>query len=92
MAEAVLVHLLRERGLGDKISVDSAGTSPYHVGDAPDPRYPVHAQNHLTGNVDPWRAAGTTTSQLNIAGDRFQRQISQSLIIYCAWTTRTCPI
>ena len=36
MAEGILRQLAHERGL--TISTDSAGTSDYHVGEAPDPR------------------------------------------------------
>lgn len=36
MAEGVLRHLARERGIG--IETDSAGTGDYHVGEAPDRR------------------------------------------------------
>ncbi len=36
MAEGILRHLARERGL--TLITDSAGTSDYHVGEAPDPR------------------------------------------------------
>lgn len=33
MAEAVFRDLLKKRGLEDKIEVDSAGTSSWHVGE-----------------------------------------------------------
>lgn len=35
MAEAVMRHLIKEKGLQDKIEVDSAGTSSWHVGEPP---------------------------------------------------------
>ena len=35
MAEAVLVHRVREAGLENQIEVDSAGTGDWHIGDAP---------------------------------------------------------
>ena len=41
--EGVLRRRARERGLGDKVLVASAGTHDYHVGDAPDPRTVKHA-------------------------------------------------
>lgn len=31
-------HLVREAGLSDRISVDSAGTGDWHLGEPPDPR------------------------------------------------------
>jgi len=37
-AEAVLAKLAEERGLGERIEVDSAGTGSWHVGEPPDPR------------------------------------------------------
>ena len=38
LAEGVFKHLVFEDGLEDKIFVESAGTSGWHVGDRPDPR------------------------------------------------------
>jgi protein-tyrosine phosphatase len=35
MAEAVMRDLVEKRGLTDKIKVDSAGTSNYHIGEPP---------------------------------------------------------
>ncbi len=37
-AEGVFRHMVAEAGLGGGISVDSAGTHDYHVGEPPDPR------------------------------------------------------
>jgi protein-tyrosine phosphatase len=36
--EGLLRHHLAERGLGDRIEVESAGTGAYHVGEGPDER------------------------------------------------------
>ena len=41
--EGVLRHLAKQRGLGDKVKVASAGTHDYHVGESPDPRSQHHA-------------------------------------------------
>jgi protein-tyrosine phosphatase len=38
LAEGVFRKLVRDAGLHDRFRVDSAGTSGYHQGDAPDPR------------------------------------------------------
>lgn len=38
LAEGVMRHLVAERGLEDRVEVDSAGTGAWHVGEAPDPR------------------------------------------------------
>ncbi|HXU03461.1 MAG TPA: low molecular weight protein-tyrosine-phosphatase, partial [Polyangia bacterium] len=37
-AEAVMRHLVKQEGLGDRIAVSSAGTGDWHVGDPPDRR------------------------------------------------------
>ena len=37
-AEGVMRALVRERGLEDRVEVDSAGTAGWHVGEPPDPR------------------------------------------------------
>lgn len=41
-AEGIFKKLVKEEGLEDKISVDSAGTSGYHIGDLPDHRMRQH--------------------------------------------------
>ncbi len=38
VAEGVMRHLLDGAGLGDRVTVDSAGTGGWHVGAPPDPR------------------------------------------------------
>ena len=42
-AEGVLRHLVEKRGLADRITIESAGTHDYHVGEGPDPRTVRHA-------------------------------------------------
>ena len=37
-AEGVMAKLLTEAGLADRVTIDSAGTGGWHVGDLPDPR------------------------------------------------------
>ena len=37
MAEAIMRHKVQAAGLAERISVDSAGTSSYHVGERPHP-------------------------------------------------------
>ena len=52
LAEAVFRHKVRERGVDDEFEIDSAGTSGYHDGAAPDPRSTETAQRRgveLTG-------------------------------------------
>lgn len=38
MAHGIFQHLVNEAGLSDEISVDSAGTASYHIGELPDQR------------------------------------------------------
>jgi low molecular weight phosphotyrosine protein phosphatase len=47
MGEAVLQHVASERGVD--LTVDSAGTAAYHVGEEPDDRYAVYL--HFTYSV-----------------------------------------
>ncbi len=42
-AENIMNHLIKQRGLQDKIICDSAGTSSYHIGSPPDRRMSVAA-------------------------------------------------
>jgi protein-tyrosine phosphatase len=41
--EGVLRHMVRARGLEDRVRIRSAGTHDYHVGEGPDPRTARHA-------------------------------------------------
>ncbi len=43
-AENIMNHLIAEAGLTDAITCDSAGTSSYHIGSAPDRRMTAAAQ------------------------------------------------
>ncbi len=38
MADAIMLHLISQRGLADKVEVDSAGTNGYHTGEQADKR------------------------------------------------------
>ncbi|MBN3762771.1 low molecular weight protein-tyrosine-phosphatase [Burkholderia sp. Ac-20365] len=44
-AEGVMRHLLAEAKLADRVSVDSAGTGDWHIGEAPDERAQRAAKN-----------------------------------------------
>lgn len=37
-AENIMNHLIEQRGMGNQVACDSAGTASYHVGSAPDRR------------------------------------------------------
>ena len=41
--QGVMERIVDERGLNDRIFIDSAGISSYHSGDLPDQRMRVHA-------------------------------------------------
>ena len=43
-AQAVMQHMVDERGLSDRFYIDSAGTGGWHIGDLPDKRMRVHAR------------------------------------------------
>jgi protein-tyrosine phosphatase len=46
MAEGSFKNLIREAGLDQKISCDSAGTSSYHIGEQPDHRMCLTAEKY----------------------------------------------
>jgi protein-tyrosine phosphatase len=53
-AENIMNHLIQQRGLGDQIVCDSAGTSSYHIGSPPDRRMSAAASKRgitLTGQA-----------------------------------------
>ena len=43
-AEGIMRRLVEERGLAERVEIDSAGLSGYHAGDLPDRRMRVHAR------------------------------------------------
>jgi protein-tyrosine phosphatase len=45
-AEAIMRELVKEAGLAADVEVDSAGTSGWHIGDAPDQRSVDEARRH----------------------------------------------
>lgn len=47
LAEGVLRKRIEEAGLGNMVSIDSAGTSNYHIGEAPDTRSVANARKHM---------------------------------------------
>ncbi|HET6763678.1 MAG TPA: low molecular weight protein-tyrosine-phosphatase [Longimicrobiaceae bacterium] len=72
LAEAVFRHLVRERGLEDRFVVDSAGTSGWHTGAAPDARSTETARRRgilLTGSSRKLTAADLEAFDYVIAMD-----------------------
>ncbi|MEB3275109.1 MAG: low molecular weight protein-tyrosine-phosphatase [Prochlorothrix sp.] len=72
-AENIMRHLVNEAGLGDQITCDSAGTSSYHIGSAPDRRMAAAAQRQgitLTGAARQFVEADFEDFDLILAMDR----------------------
>ncbi len=46
-AENIMIHLIEQAGLSDRILCDSAGTSSYHIGSPPDRRMSAAAATKL---------------------------------------------
>lgn len=72
-AEGVMRHLLRERGLDDRVEVASAGTGSWHVGSPPDPRSAAAAQRRgiaLEGAAQQVTPADFADYDLLVAMDR----------------------
>jgi protein-tyrosine phosphatase len=72
-AEAVMRHLLAQRGLADQVQVASAGTGGWHVGAAPDERSAAMAARRgitLEGTAQQVSQADFARSDLIVAMDR----------------------
>jgi protein-tyrosine phosphatase len=72
-AEGVMRRLVREAGLEDRITIDSAGTGGWHVGSAPDERATAAARRRgitLEGQARTVGAADFDDWDLLIAMDR----------------------
>jgi protein-tyrosine phosphatase len=72
-AEGVMRRLVREAGLEDRITIDSAGTGGWHVGSAPDERATAAARRRgitLEGQARTVAAADFDDWDLLIAMDR----------------------
>ncbi len=75
-------HLIAQRALGDEIVCDSAGTSSYHVGSAPDRRMNTAAQRKgmtLVGESRQFTADDFEKFDLILAMDRSNYQDVLSL-------------
>ena len=62
LAEGILLHLVKERNLS--LVIDSAGTSDYHVGEAPDARTVANAKKNKI-DLSPLRARQFTQSDFD---------------------------
>lgn len=66
-------HLIQEKNLGDRIICDSAGTSSYHIGSAPDRRMAAAAQTRgiaLDGQARQFVASDFEAFDLILAMDK----------------------
>lgn len=72
-AENIMNHLIEKAGLSDTIICDSAGTSAYHIGSAPDTRMSVAATKKglkLMGHARRFQASDFERFDLILAMDR----------------------
>lgn len=73
-AENLMTHLLQQRGLGDRVLCDSAGTSGYHIGAPPDHRMAAAAAQapgiQLQGSARRFRPEDLREFDLILAMDR----------------------
>jgi len=66
-------HLIEQKGLSDRIICDSAGTSSYHIGSAPDRRMTAAASGRgiaLKGQARQFQKVDLTDFDLILAMDR----------------------
>jgi protein-tyrosine phosphatase len=76
-AEGVLRHLAGQRGLQDRVEVDSAGTGDWHGGDLPDARMRQHAARRgydLSSRARQVRPEDFAAFDLILVMDRQNRQ------------------
>ncbi len=72
-AEGIMTHLIHQQQLEDEISCDSAGTSSYHIGSAPDGRMTMAAKQQgiaLAGQARQFIAEDFEAFDLVVAMDR----------------------
>jgi len=63
-AEGFFTHALKRSGIEQEVSIDSAGTHNYHVGQAPDPRA-IHATAKFGVNIGHLRARSVSLSDFH---------------------------
>lgn len=77
MGEAVLKHVAKERGLD--ITVDSAGTAAYHIGEDPDDRL-FHSYPYRFLFLMACSRTVSTCRQVPDIGDYFEIYLTYSMI------------
>ena len=82
LAENIFRHLAEEQNLIGKYQLDSAGTSAYHTGEAPDRRMRQVAAEHgfvYTGRAKQFRREDLKTCDLIVVMDNNNRRILESM-------------
>lgn len=82
LAENMFRHLVEEGDLSGKYQLDSAGTSAYHAGEAPDRRMRQVAAEHgfvYTGRAKQFRREDLKTRDLIVVMDQENRRIVESM-------------
>jgi protein-tyrosine phosphatase len=82
LAENIFRHLAEERGISKNFQLDSAGTSTYHVDEAPDRRMRQVAAEHgfeYTGRARQFQRADLTKYDLIVVMDKNNRRIVTSM-------------
>ena len=72
-AENIMNHLIKQAGLGDRITCDSAGTGGYHIGSPPDNRMTLAARKRkieLLGEARQFNRKDFENFDLILAMDR----------------------
>jgi protein-tyrosine phosphatase len=75
-AQGVMLHVAARAGVADRLHVESAGTSAWHVGEPPDHRAVLHARRRgieLRWRAQQWRASWFPRFDLVLAADRSNR-------------------
>jgi protein-tyrosine phosphatase len=78
----MFMHLAQEAGVADRYEVDSAGTSAWHVGEAPDSRMRRVAAQHglrYSGRARQFKRSDFERFDLIVAMDRENREDLRSL-------------
>lgn len=82
LAENLVRHLVKKRGLSGKYQLDSAGTSAFHVGESPDRRMRQVAAEHgfeYTGQARQFLQEDLNTFDLILVMDKNNRLIVESM-------------
>ena len=82
LAEGLFIKKVKDLGIYDRFTIDSAGTSAYHIGSLPDPRTRKHASEqgvHLGSCARQFKKADFFEFDLILAMDKENMRNIQSL-------------